>query len=84
MSLWQASTGENPQMAAIDLTPQQAEAIAHLTQRLGAVALHQLAPGQRQPNAGDVYATPHGSDSGYRIAVDGTVTPIGHTLPASD
>lgn len=71
-------------MAEIDLTHDQAQAIADLTRREGAVALHQLGRDEHARSAGDVYVTPHGSSTGYRIAVDGTTTPIGETLPAAD
>jgi hypothetical protein len=71
-------------MADIDVTAAQAKAIAELAAGAGALALRQLVPNERAVNAGDVYATPHGSDEGYRITVDGATTPIGHTLPASD
>lgn len=71
-------------MADIDVTVAQARAIAELAHDHGALALHRLPPVEGAVNAGDVYATPHGSDSGFRIAVDGTTSEIGHTLPAAD
>jgi hypothetical protein len=75
---------EGATVANIDVTALQARAIAELAADHGALALHQITPGEGAPHAGDVYATPHGSDSGFRIAVDGATSAIGHTLPATD
>jgi hypothetical protein len=43
--------------------------------------LHQLV-GELVEHGPDVYATPIGTANGYRIAANGTVSSIGHTLPA--
>ena len=63
-------------MSVIEITAAQASALATLTDRQGLVAIHQVEP------AGDIYVTPRGSASGYRIATDGSVSEIGETLPA--
>jgi hypothetical protein len=47
------------------------------------VAIRQLTSDERG-QAGDVYATLHGTSIGYRIAADGAVSEIGETLPARD
>ena len=70
-------------MADIDITPRQAQSVADLARATGTVALHQLVADERTPIERDVYATPHGSRTGYRITSDGAVTPIGETLPAA-
>lgn len=65
----------------IELTPEQARAVAQLTERQGTIWLHQLAHTEAlAPD--DVYVTPQGESHGYRIARDGTLTEIGETLPA--
>ena len=66
--------------ARIDVTQAQAAALARLTAEEGQVSLHQLVGPEHTP--GDIYATPHGSVHGFRIAVDGTISRIGETLPA--
>jgi hypothetical protein len=66
----------------IELTPAQARALADLTAREGAVTLHQLSHDEPAPKDEDVYATPQGAASGYRIAADGQLSEIGETLPA--
>jgi len=63
-------------MSVIEITAAQANALAALTDRQGLVAIHQVEPG------GDIYVTPRGSSSGYRISSDGILTDIGETLPA--
>ena len=67
---------------SIELTVEQARALAGLAEREGPVALHQLGPGG-EASTDDVYATPRGSTMGFRIAVDGTTDAIGETLPAA-
>jgi hypothetical protein len=66
----------------IELTVAQARALAELADREGSVVLHQLGPGS-DAAAADVYATPLGATSGFRIAIDGGVSRIGETLPAA-
>jgi hypothetical protein len=66
---------------SVELTPAQARALADLAARDGSLFLHQLLGDQREHRP-DVYATPVGTSEGYRVAVDGTVSSIGHTLPA--
>jgi hypothetical protein len=67
----------------IELTPAQARALADLTAREGAVTLHQLSHDEQSAAKDeDVYATPQGAASGYRIAADGRLSEIGETLPA--
>jgi len=68
----------------IELTPAQARALAELTAREGVVWLHQLAHTDPQGADEDVYATPHGTKQGYRIARDGVTSEIGETLPSPD
>ena len=65
---------------SVKLTSAQAHAVAELADREGGVALHQLADTESSGH-GDVYATPLGAISGYRIAADGSLSPIGETLP---
>jgi len=67
---------------AIALTPAQARAVAELAAREGKLALHQLAHVVPPARSDDVYATPDGASSGYRVAADGTLSEIGETLPA--
>ena len=69
---------------SIRLTPLQARALAELAGQEGDVVLHQLEAEARSEQDRDVYATPHGTATGYRIAIDGGVSSIGKTLPASD
>jgi hypothetical protein len=64
----------------IEITPEQAVALARLSESVGAIAIHQLAAA----HGSDVYATPRGTDHGYRIRADGTVSEMGETLPAPD
>jgi hypothetical protein len=66
---------------SVELTPAQARALADLAARDGSLNLHQLV-GELVEHGPDVYATPIGTANGYRIAADGTVSSIGHTLPA--
>jgi len=66
---------------SVELTPTQARALADLAVRDGSLILHQLV-GDPAEHGPDVYATPVGTSDGYRIAADGTVSSIGHTLPA--
>jgi hypothetical protein len=66
---------------SVELTPAQAGALADLAARDGSLILHQLV-GDLVEHGPDVYATPVGTSNGYRIAADGTVSSIGHTLPA--
>jgi hypothetical protein len=66
---------------SVELTPAQARALADLAARNGSLNLHQLV-GDLVEHGPDVYATPIGTAAGYRIAADGTVSSIGHTLPA--
>jgi hypothetical protein len=63
-------------VSVIEITAAQATALADLASTYGLLAIHQLGP------AGDVYATPHGSAAGFRVAPDGAVSEIGETLPA--
>ncbi|HEY8029983.1 MAG TPA: hypothetical protein VIE38_10790 [Gaiellaceae bacterium] len=63
-------------MSVIEITATQAAALADLAEEHGLVAIHQVAP------SGDVYVTPHNASTGFRIAPDGTLSDIGHTLPA--
>jgi len=69
---------------SIRLTSKQAAALAELAGRVGDVVLHQLEATAQEEQARDVYATPHGTATGYRIAVDGSVSSIGETLSAHD
>jgi hypothetical protein len=64
----------------IELTVAQARALAELADREGPISLHQLA----HEAATDVYATPMGATIGFRIAIDGAVSGIGETLPATE
>ena len=68
-------SGGNSQ-GMIEISATQAAALAALAERHGIVGIHQVDP------IGDLYATPHGSAQGYRIASDGSVSEIGETLPA--
>lgn len=70
-------------MPSIDLTAEQAQALADLSAQLGSLALHQV-PEADGVSAGDVYVTPHGCDAGYRVDMGGRVAAIGETLPAPD
>ena len=63
-------------MSVIEITAAQAAALSELAEAHGLVAIHQVAP------TGDVYVTPHNASTGFRIAADGAVSDIGHTLPA--
>jgi hypothetical protein len=65
----------------IEITRAQATALASLTIE-GPIALRQLGDPQNAPR--DIYVTPVGSHQGYRIAVDGTVSEIGETMPVPD
>ena len=65
----------------IHLTPVQAAAVADLAGREGDLTLHQLERSSHEPAARDVYATPHGTATGYRIAPDGALSSIGESLP---
>jgi hypothetical protein len=67
---------------AIELTPAQARTLAGLAAREGRIVLHQLTHDDPAFAADDVYATPHGTAVGYRIARDGRLSTIGTTLPA--
>ncbi|NUR78576.1 MAG: hypothetical protein HOQ28_20095 [Thermoleophilia bacterium] len=67
---------------SIELTAAQARAVAELAEREGSVTLHQIAETPTTHTA-DVYATPRGTAHGYRITVNGELTPIGETLPAT-
>jgi hypothetical protein len=67
----------------IELTAEQAATLADLTARTGHVYLHQLAPPGAIAGPSDVYVTPHDSATGFRVAVDGAISPIGETLPAA-
>ena len=75
--------GDDRSEARIEITQEQARALAELAEREGgSVSLHQVAAiGATGPV--DVYATPNGAANGYRIAADGHLTPIGETLPAA-
>jgi hypothetical protein len=66
----------------IEITRAQANALASLTDWEGPLALRQLGDPQNVPR--DIYVTPVGSHQGFRIAVDGTVSDIGETLPVPD
>jgi hypothetical protein len=68
----------------IELTAAQALALADLAHREGTLILHQLAHTQPAHHPEAVYATPHGTNRGYRISRDGQVAEIGETLPAAD
>lgn len=65
----------------VELTVAQVHALAALADREGPVSLHQLGA---RGDAADVYATPLGATVGFRIAIDGAVSGIGETLPATD
>lgn len=65
----------------IYLTPVQAAAVAELAEREGDLTLHQLERSPDSPPARDVYATPHGTTTGYRVAPDGALSSIGESLP---
>jgi uncharacterized protein (DUF779 family) len=67
----------------IELTVAQARALAELADREGPISLHQLGAGS-DARGPDVYATPVGATVGFRIAIDGAVSGIGETLPATD
>jgi len=67
---------------SIELTHAQAQALASLTESDGRIALHQLVPAEGMAGKSDVFVTPYGSSTGYRIAADGSVTQIGAMLPA--
>ena len=68
----------------IELTAQQARALADFAAREGPVALHQLSrAGEVVTATPDVYVTPVGAKYGYRIAADGSLSAIGETLPAA-
>jgi hypothetical protein len=69
--------------AGIEITQAQARALVVLTDRVGPLAIRQLAAGEGF-HPSDLYATPRGSASGYRVAADGSVSEIGETLPAPD
>ncbi|HYW29171.1 MAG TPA: hypothetical protein VE824_05125 [Gaiellales bacterium] len=71
-------------MPSIDVTPAQARALAELSAQVGPLALHQITPDDTTEATGDVYATPHGWETGYRVSLVGRVSPIGETLPAPD
>jgi hypothetical protein len=66
----------------IHLTPVQAAAVAELAEREGDLTLHQVERASHEPAARDVYATPSGTATGYRIAPDGALSPAGKSLPA--
>jgi len=66
---------------AVELTPAQARAIAELAEREGVVSLHQLSHDTELAGSADVFATPHGTDRGYRVNADGQLVEIGKTLP---
>jgi hypothetical protein len=65
----------------VELTVAQTRALAELAAREGSISLHQLGA---RGEAADVYATPLGATIGFRIAIDGAVSGIGETLPATD
>lgn len=67
---------------SVEITPAQASALAELAAREGSLNLHQLAARESSAGGLDVYATPGGTHSGYRITPEGTLSPIGDTLPA--
>ena len=67
---------------SVEITPAQARALAELAAREGALSLHQLGAGEAGAGALDVYATPGGTHTGFRITPDGALAPIGDTLPA--
>lgn len=58
----------------IELTPEQAEAVAKLARELGGtpVSLHQIAGGS------DVYLAEASEPESYLIAADGQVAPMSH------
>lgn len=64
------------------LTPEQARAVADLAERRGTLVLHQLAHDRAGAAADDLYATPHGAATGFRITREGALSEIGETLPA--
>jgi hypothetical protein len=66
----------------VDLTAAQAQAIAQLAQKGEVVSLRQLVAGESSAAGGDVYATVHGSTSGFRISPDGSLHEVAHVLPA--
>jgi hypothetical protein len=66
---------------SIEITHAQAKALVALTDGEQPLAIRQLSSDETR-HGGDVYATPHGTSAGYRIAADGAVSEIGETLPA--
>ena len=68
---------------SVELTAAQAHTIADLAEREGAMALHQLDSEHTSARGLDVYATPHGTNHGYRISADGEPYAIDKTLPAA-
>jgi hypothetical protein len=69
---------------SIELTAAQARVVARLAEQEGvAISLRQLSP--TEPiEAAEVYATPHGTTTGYRISTEGELARIGETLPGID
>lgn len=65
----------------VELTPAQARAVTWLAARKG-LFVDRSARVDEHERAGDLYATPHGSTTGYRIATDGTLNEIGETPAA--
>ena len=68
----------------IEITRAQANTLVRLADTEGPLAMRQLTPAEGATHAGDVYATPHGASRGYRIAPDGSLSPIGETLPGPE
>jgi hypothetical protein len=67
----------------IEITKAQAKTLASLSRWEGPLAIRQLAADEGTGAApGDIYVTPRGAASGFRIASDGTMSDIGETLPA--
>ena len=68
----------------IEITRAQAGTLATLADTEGPLAIRQLTPAEGATHTGDIYATPHGASRGYRIALDGGLSPIGQTLPGPE
>jgi hypothetical protein len=66
----------------IEITHAQAKTLATLSGWEGPLALHQLPNEQEGAMPGDLYVTPRGASSGFRIDPAGVMSDIGETLPA--
>jgi hypothetical protein len=66
----------------IEITRAQAKTLASLSEWEGPLAIRQLASGPAGTMPGDIYVTPRGASSGFRIDPEGAMSDIGDTLPA--